>query len=520
MVKPKGIDDFITSQDDPGTALQGLEDKAVGIIDFFNPDHRHEIIRALTFIENKVEKEILTKAAAKAIGISADLLRKETSPEEDSQSNETSFPAIEPWSDPVDGAALLADISSCFERFAVLPEHGKVILALWTVHTYTVEVAQASPIPAIESPEKRCGKTTVMGTLLHVTDRAVSASNISSGALYRYIEKYHPTLLIDEADSFMKDNEELRGVVNSGHTRHTAFVIRCQGDTNEPTRFGTWGAKAIALIGKLPGTIEDRSIVIMMRRKIRSERIERMRPDQDGDAFLNIRRKCLRFANDFMNALRQADPPVPEALHDRAADNWRPLIAIADLAGGEWSIKARQAALALSGMVDDNEAAGILLLRDIHEYFTQSGSDRVLTAHLIEHLSTLEEHPWAGWNKGKAITPRQIAKLLNPFSIISGTIRIGEETSKGYLKKSFEDAFSRYLPSGGNLSVTPSQANKDATKQDFKSVTPKNDVTDKKDGKSNIHAGCDGVTDKKGGTGQLHDNIPFFDDEIIEESHP
>ena len=69
-------------------------------------------------------------------------------------------------------------------------------------------------------------------------------------------------MLIDEADSFLRNSDELRGVLNSGHTRDSAFVIRTVGEDHEPRRFSTWGAKAIALIGKLPDTLADRSIEV------------------------------------------------------------------------------------------------------------------------------------------------------------------------------------------------------------------------------------------------------------------
>src|SRR5262249_61522438 len=98
-----------------------------------------------------------------------------------------------------------------------------------------------------------------------------------------------PCLLVDEADSFLRDNEEIRGVVNSGHARDGA-VIRNVGDDHEPREFSTWAPVAIACIGKLPGTIEDRSIVVPMRRRRPAERIDRLRLDR-LDAFLPLARK-------------------------------------------------------------------------------------------------------------------------------------------------------------------------------------------------------------------------------------
>jgi putative DNA primase/helicase len=179
---------------------------------------------------------------------------------------------------PVDGAALLDRLHNVFERFIVISEPAAYdALALWVVLTYVIHAIDCLPILAIISPEKRCGKTTLLGILSCLTFRPLASSNISSAALYRSIEKWHPTLLIDELDSFGDATDELRGILNSGHTPNTAFVIRCDGENKEPRQFTTWAPKVLALIGRLPGTLEDRSITISMKRRTRFERVERFR---------------------------------------------------------------------------------------------------------------------------------------------------------------------------------------------------------------------------------------------------
>src|SRR5207245_9167166 len=96
---------------------------------------------------------------------------------------------------------------------------------------------------------------------------------ICPAASFLYIQASHPTLLIYEAETFVTGNEEVRGILNSGHTRDTAIIIRLVGDNHEPKEFSTWSAKAIASIGKLSGTLRDRSMVLPMRRKQQSERV-------------------------------------------------------------------------------------------------------------------------------------------------------------------------------------------------------------------------------------------------------
>jgi putative DNA primase/helicase len=153
-----------------------------------------------------------------------------------------------------------------------------------------------------------------------VANRPLAASSISAAAVFRTIEKYSPTLIVDEADACLGENEELRGVINSGHTRDTAFVVRTVGDDHQPKRFSTWGFKAIAGIGKRASTIEDRGITISLERKLASEKVERLRHAPKA-LFGALARKLARFASDNAAQIEEARPGLPEALNDRAQDS-------------------------------------------------------------------------------------------------------------------------------------------------------------------------------------------------------
>ncbi|MGB9591834.1 MAG: DUF3631 domain-containing protein, partial [Candidatus Kryptoniota bacterium] len=255
------------------------------------------------------------------------------------------FPKLEPWPEPVDGAGLLDDLAAIFKRYVVLPPHAETALALWTVFSYCLNAANTAPILYIRSPEKRCGKTLLQSILSCLVYRPIPTSNITGAAIYRVIEQWRPTLILDEVDTFVKGNEELRGVLNSGHTRSSAFVIRCSGEDLEPKRFSTWSCKCLAGIGHLADTIEDRAIIISLNRKLPSEHVEPFRR-VDTSRFEILRRKILKFAEDNLTAIRNIRPEFPEALNDRARDNWEPLLAIADLAGADWLAKAQAAAIA------------------------------------------------------------------------------------------------------------------------------------------------------------------------------
>lgn len=362
-----------------------------------------------------------------------------------------------PADEPVDGAELLDAIEETIRRFVVLPDGAAEAIALWVVHSYALDAFFISPILAILSAVKRCGKTTLLEILAALVPAPLPASNISAAAVYRSIEKYHPTLLVDEGDSFLEGKGDLRGVLNSGQTRTTAKVVRCLEPDFDPMLFSTWAAKAIALIGRPPDTIEDRSVVIKLRRKHRGEQVAPIRRDRIEDEIEPLRRDAARWKNDHLDKLRVADPIVPEALQDRAADNWRPLLAIADLAGGHWPARARQAAIHLAAGGEQDEEPLTLLLSDLRDLFERTQSAALFSTAIIEELVKLEERPWPEWGKAKRpLTPTQLARLLRRLDIRPGTVRIGPTTAKGYQLDWFQDAFARYLPSEPSHPSQPS----------------------------------------------------------------
>jgi hypothetical protein len=393
--------------------------------------------RALAALDGKAKAPALLVDAA---------LTAEPAPAAAGQGRPVEFAEPSAWPEPVDGAELLSEVAATFTRFVALPPFADVATALWTLHAHALEGAAASPLLALTSPEKRCGKTTTLSLLARLVPRPLLSSNISPAALFRIVEKYCPTLLVDEADSFLRDKEELRGILNSGHTRDAAYVVRTVGDDNEPCRFSTWAPKAVALIGRLPDTLADRSLVVAMRRRAPGEHIERLRFDRPG-GFEELRRRAARWAADHLAALRGADPEMPGELDDRAADNWRPLLAIADLAGREWPESARRAALALSGSGSEpTDSAREQLLADIRESFDERGPGRLLTEDLLQDLRAREDRPWGEWRGGHPLSAVQLARLLKPFGVRPRLFRTGPKVARGYLLESFSDAFSRYLP--------------------------------------------------------------------------
>ena len=405
--------------------------------------------------------------------------------------------AVEPWEQEVATADLLQALQDTYCKHVVLPEHGAEAMALWCLHAWAVDASYVSPFLMFTSPEMRCGKSTALSLLYRTGPRTTLASNISSASVFRYINACHPVLLIDEADTFARDDEALRGILNSGHTRDTAFVIRCEGDDNTPKEFSTWAPKAIAAIGNLAATLRDRSIILPMRRKKPGERVIKLRA-QGSDAFVTLRRKAARWIGDNLKALKGAKPEIPEALSDRSQDNWEPLLAIADLAGGDWPQLARTAALSLSSSAEaEDDTIKVQLLGDIEAVFTNlNNCERLFSKRLIAELVADEVKPWATYHKGKPITERQLARLLSDFKIKPGTMRIEDDRAKGYQRADFEDAFERYLPDRGVLirdTVTSLNTLDLFAKS---SVTPDLPVTDQNSPNSLKILNCHGVTDE------------------------
>jgi putative DNA primase/helicase len=409
-------------------------------------------LASLDILEYELQRD--TTAGGLGIRVSAlDKLVKDWRTATEDESAALPHWNAEPSADPVDGAMLLNNLRQVFRRYIVLPKGADIALPLWVLHAWTIDAGDISPLMVLVSPTKRCGKTSVLIILYFLTPRSELSSNITAPALFRYIKVARPTLLIDEADSFVRDNEELRGILNSGHTKAAANVIR--NIDHKPRRFSTWAPKALATIRAVADTLEDRAVIVQLQRKPPTATVAPLRR-RDSEEFAALRSQAARWAVDNFDRLVDADPQLPNGLNDRASDNWRPLLAIADLAGGEWPQEARQAACLLTGEAQDG-AIGVELLKDIRVAF---GDHEVIrSADLVAKLTADPERPWAEWKHGRPLTQKQLASLLAPFCIASGTVHPpGLPDGKGYRRADFEGAWRAYCP--GSQQIDTSEASK------------------------------------------------------------
>jgi len=329
--------------------------------------------------------------------------------------------------------------------------HQAFTLALWVVHTYLIDVFNISPLLIINAPEKACGKTLLLKILAWLCFRPIPAANATSSVIFRLIEMYLLTLLLDEADTFLRDNKELHGMINAGFEKGASVLRNVPaGDGFEPRKFSVYSAKAIAGIAlekHLPDATMSRGIIINMRRKLLHEKVDRLR-NADTAMFDVIKSKLARFALDYAERLKHARPPLPDELSDRDQDKWEPLLAIAECAGDEWLKRATEAALELSNTGEVSLCIGAQLLLDIQCIFnSDKHPEKISSEDLVEALCKDEEAPWKTYNYGKSITQRQLAKLLKPYGIESRTVRVNKySTLRGYYAEDFQDAFERYIP--------------------------------------------------------------------------
>jgi hypothetical protein len=358
-------------------------------------------------------------------------------------------PAYKP--EVVDGARLLDQVAAYIRRFVSLSESQTRVAAVWTAHTHAFEAADATPYLAITSAEKQSGKSRLLEVLDLVVENPWFTGKVTAAVLIRKIDTDRPTLLLDESDAAFGGEQEyaetLRGVLNTGHRRGgTASCCIGQGANITFKDFSTFCPKVIAGIGKLPDTVADRAIPIRLKRAARGERVERFRRRDVETEAARLKAQIEAWCGGITSMLRAARPQLPEELTDRQQDGAEPLLAIADLAGGEWPQAARRALIELCSEAQAADGSiGVQLLTDIQHVFESKDVDRLPSVDLVTALAEIETSPWVEWSHGKPLTPGKLARLLKPFEVSPEGIRVGDKTPRGYLVEQFREAFRRYL---------------------------------------------------------------------------
>jgi hypothetical protein len=360
-----------------------------------------------------------------------------------------------------DGAELLDDLHAVLTGYVVFPsETSSHAVTLWVAATHCLPAFEHATRLVIKSPEKRCGKSRLLLVIEQTAHDSLQTVNATVAAIFRFLalnEKHPPTLLLDEADSVFGTkikaelNEDLRGLLNAGFERGKP-TLRTVGPQHEPKKFPTFAMVALAGIGELPDTIEDRAVIINLARQAPNKRAKPYRSRRDGPRLREVHDRLAAWAHTMVDQLADSYPDLP--VEDRAADLWEPLVAVADMAGGHWPDRARTAALVMtkqSADADVDRSFGVRQLADVRDVFDALPTVRFLgSAELVRRLRDIDDGPWHELD----LTTRQLATRLSGFGVHPG--HNTAKTERGYQLGWFTDAFSRYVPAERPRSVRAS----------------------------------------------------------------
>ena len=394
----------------------------------------------------------LLKAAAKLRDISVDAVRAEVRQRRRPGTESKPKPVAATAGDVVavvDGLALADELQATINRHLRLPPFGAVVILLWILHTHAFYAARHTPRLALIAHFENSGKTTVLKLLNKLCFKPHLTSNATIAAIFRLIDAAARTMLLDEADTYL-DGPEFSGLINSGHDREGAKYDRCEKNAHgefSVATFNTYAPLAMARIGGIePASTRSRCIVINM---------QRARPDEQplplvktsAETWHRLQAQCGRWASQNDATLREAEPDTT-GLDNRAADNWRPLFAIADAVGGPWPGLARQAASAFAEARKLSPAEELLVA--VQRAFAGSSSDVLTAVELCQALAEDEDFDAAAGFTGLKET-RAAGRALNrhfePFGVKSVQWKVAgtRDNVRGFRREQFNDVFERFL---------------------------------------------------------------------------
>lgn len=361
------------------------------------------------------------------------------------------------------GTDALHEVDTFVRRFCVLPtEADHVAVALWIAHAHMVEHFHTTPRLALLSPEPGSGKTRVLEVLHLLTPEPMFVFSASVAAIFRTMAQQQTTLLFDEIDAVFgrrgKDDqhEDLRALLNVGY-RNGAKIPRCVGAQHDVQHFDVFAAVALAGLGDLPDTIMTRSVIVKMRRRAPHERVEPFRLREHEHQGHAIRDHLAQWAAEVGQDAGASWPAMPDGVVDRPAEVWEPLLAVAEVAGGEWPERARAACIEICGTRGNRgQSLGVRLLVDLRTVF--GGEDALSTDEILARLTGEKPHgddaegepaflanaPW-GDLKGAPLDARGLANLLRRYDVAPAKVRAaGGKPLQGYRRADLWDSWQRY----------------------------------------------------------------------------
>ena len=411
----------------------------------------------------KLTHEARLKEAAARLGENLEILMEEF---EVFLAARTIPEALQPWDEPVDAAELLGAIEAKFRRYVVASDAIVTASTLYAPFSYVVEVTTHAPKLVFTFPERDAGKSMAQDVLYWMVLRPYGAVEATGAAIYRIIDRLRPTLLLDEGDTLFARSNVLAHIINASWANNRRKVPRATPSGKTVEEFDVYGVQIISMKKlRMPDTVLSRSIVCLIWPKLASELVEEF-TYQDDDEFKIIRRKLLRFAIDNAVALRAAKPEFPPGFNNRIRVNWKMLLAIAELAGGEWPKRVRNAALELETDRDEPSEA-IRLFQALQDVWGKA--ETWISESLCKALAGHASGEYADFRGKGPITPHQLAAVLRPFGIrpihnLHPTGR-SDENRGGYRRAQLENPWARLLQKPSRDSLTRSPGGKPRRKQ-------------------------------------------------------
>ena len=375
------------------------------------------------------------------------------------------FPVFEPWKVKVAGDKILSSLAELIKRYLYIKPEQADAVALWCAMAWLHEhpKLECAPFLNITAPSSKAGKTTLVTLVVAVVPRPKSLTGASEAFVFRMIEKYAPTLILDEIDRQLAKNDGegayLVGLLNGSQTRETATIGRVEkvqnGPVTElvPVEFSTWCPKVLSGIGGLADTTVERSIQIRMERKPKKERRDRWR-NRDRQAVMDLSRKIGTWVESNADKIIAAREGVklPETINDRQMDSWEALGAIAVVAGGDWPERAYAACKYITGASEDTRSNAERLIGDLCSIFTHTEEKQFIKSSVIcGYLNMMEERPWSKWNKGRSFDMNTLARMLKPFEIKPKQKKQSDgSVFRGYFYTDLETLFARYPTTDGS----------------------------------------------------------------------
>jgi hypothetical protein len=403
-------------------------------------------------------------------------------------------PTDEPWPDPVPelGPVLAAAVEG-MAQFLVVPRPYLDAVALWSTASHLVQSEEIAlpimPQLGVQSDGPESGKSTLLECIATLAYRGILRSSYTGPTLFRRINEQQVTYCLSDLHTILTDpRSEIHAVIKSCHRRAEAFVDRTEensGGTRYVATYKCWSALAWGSIGPMTSEMHGRAILLRLQPALpeESRKLDHSSPSR-SKVLIDCRRQIAAYCSRLHSL---PTPEMPPSLHSRSADNWRPLLALADLFGGDWPQRAREAITEVRKVQPRPDLRERLLVAvrdafDSHERkdveaaaqqtnkvldeadlaaITARPDTKIPTRALLDTLNNDEESGLGEANHGRSITAYWLRDHLHGLLDPPGSQQWEEDSTgstrkhvRGYKWHQFADAHSRHIPT--QRGITPS----------------------------------------------------------------